>query len=84
MEQPISRDHEDDDHDLLTFDESRVRLQDEIATLEARIETEGEQDAASLAQRLDQLRGAMARIQATAEAKPGETGFLTYTPPTFS
>ena len=72
----------DEDHDLLTFAEGGIRLREEIALTEAAL-----REAASGAQRmalrarLEALTDALARNTRQARSNPGETGFLTYTPP---
>ncbi|MFG1923409.1 hypothetical protein [Cryptosporangium sp. NPDC048952] len=68
----------DDDHDLLTFAESDTRLNAEIAAVEASIVESGSDPG--LEARLAALRAAAARNSRDAAAKPGETGFLSYTP----
>ena len=73
---------EDDDHDLLTFSESAIRLREEIALTEAALregQTPGRQ--AALSARLSALTDALRRNTRRAEASPGEKGFLDYAPP---
>lgn len=81
MENDLARSPEDEDHDLLTFNESGVRLTKEIAATEAAIRgTSNSQERTALEERLAALRDALARNSRRAEATPGETGFLTYSP----
>ena len=72
----------EDDHDLLTFSESGVRLREEISLAEA--ELGGSLTAerrAALQARLGALTDALARTTRQANANPGEKGFLDYAPP---
>jgi hypothetical protein len=73
---------DEDDHDLLTFTESAIRLREEIASTETawREETAPERRAA-LSARLGALTDALRRNTRQAGASPGETGFLDYAPP---
>ncbi len=73
---------DEDDHDLLTFSESGVRLREEISLAEAALRENltGEQRAA-LEARLSALTDALARNTRQAHANPGEKGFLDYAPP---
>jgi hypothetical protein len=73
---------DEDDHDLLTFNESAVRLRDEIAATESalRDSTDAERRGA-LQARLLSLTDALARNTRQAGTSPGEQGFLDYTPP---
>ena len=73
---------DEDDHDLLTFNESAIRLREEIAATEAALDESpaGERQAA-LKARLDALKGALERNTRQAGKNPGETGFLNYAPP---
>jgi hypothetical protein len=72
---------DEDDHDLLTFSESAIRLREEIAATEAALRENpaGEQRAA-LEARLAALAGALERNTRQAGKNPGETGFLSYAP----
>lgn len=80
MEDELSR-LDDEDHDLLTFIESGVRLNEELAIVRAAL-AESTGDAHDLlATRLASLEDALDRNSRTAEIAPGETGFLTYAPP---
>ena len=72
----------DDDHDLLTFAESDDRLRAEITAVEASLKECTDADRAGIEARLAALRDAETRNSRQAEAQPGETGFLTYVPPT--
>jgi len=75
----LARDEED--HDLLTFNESAIRLRDEIVATEAALrENPAEERRAALEARLAALAGALERNSRQADAKPGETGFLNYVP----
>jgi hypothetical protein len=74
---------DEDDHDLLTFSESAIRLREEIALTEAALaeaaRREGPTEA--LQARLAALTDALARNTRQADTAPGETGFLGYVPP---
>jgi hypothetical protein len=72
---------DEDDHDLLTFNESAIRLREEIAATEAALgEDPPAERRAALEARLAALAGALERNTRQADAKPGETGFLSYVP----
>ena len=73
---------DEDDHDLLTFAESGIRLREEISLTEAELRDSrtGEQRAA-LQARLRALTDALARNKRNADASPGAKGFLDYRPP---
>jgi hypothetical protein len=76
----LARDEED--HDLLTFNESAIRLRDEIAATEAALgENPAAEQRAALEARLAALAGALERNTRQAGKNPGETGFLNYAPP---
>jgi hypothetical protein len=76
----LARDEED--HDLLTFNESAIRLREEIAATEAALgESPTAERRAALEARLAALAGALERNTRLAGKNPGETGFLNYTPP---
>jgi hypothetical protein len=72
----------DDDHDLLTFNESGVRLSQEIAWVETQLSACAD---AGLRERLEgrrtALRRALERNSRYEDTRPGEQGFLDYTPP---
>ena len=71
-----------DDHDLLTFAESGIRLREEIAAAEAELRPgPAAERQAALQARLSALTEALARNTRHAEASPGEKGFLDYAPP---
>jgi hypothetical protein len=73
---------DEDDHDLLTFAESGIRLREEIAAAEAELrQGPGAERRAVLQARLGALAEALARNTRHAEANPGEKGFLDYAPP---
>ncbi|MGH3206650.1 MAG: hypothetical protein ACRDNO_02690 [Trebonia sp.] len=73
---------DEEDHDLLTFNESTIRLREEIAATEAALgENPSAERRATLEARLAALNGALERNTRQADAKPGETGFLNYVPP---
>ncbi|ROO87476.1 hypothetical protein EDD29_5084 [Actinocorallia herbida] len=81
MEHERPRDAEDD-HDLLTFGESGARLREEIALAEGRLAAlPAGAERGGLEAHLAALRQALARNTRQAAAQPGESGFLTYTPP---
>jgi hypothetical protein len=72
----------EDDHDLLTFAESGIRIREEIALVEAALSENpatGQREA--LQARLRVLTDALTRNTRQAEAYPGEKGFLGYAPP---
>lgn len=73
----------DEDHDLLTFSEGGIRLREEIALTEAALTeaAQREQPTEALRARLAALTEALERNTRQADAKPGETGFLSYVPP---
>jgi hypothetical protein len=76
----LARDEED--HDLLTFNESAIRLREEITATEAALrEDPPAERRAVLEARLAALTGALERNTRQADAKPGERGFLDYVPP---
>jgi hypothetical protein len=73
---------DEDDHDLLTFSESAIRLREEIALTEAALrDSPAPRRQAALTARLSALSDALHRNTRQAEASPGETGFLDYVPP---
>jgi hypothetical protein len=73
---------DEDDHDLLTFSESAIRLREEIALTEAALrEDPSPERQAALSARLSALTDALHRNTRQADAKPGEKGFLDYAPP---
>jgi hypothetical protein len=73
---------DEDDHDLLTFSESAIRLREEIALTEAALrEDPTSERQAALNARLNALTDALHRNTRQAGAKPGEKGFLDYAPP---
>jgi hypothetical protein len=72
---------DEDDHDLLTFNESAIRLREEIAATEAALgENPAAERRAVLEARLAALASALERNTRQAGTNPGETGFLNYTP----
>lgn len=74
---------DEDDHDLLTFTESGTRLLKEIErTRRALAAAESDEARQPLRARLEALTEAHARSTRTGSANPGETGFLSYRPPT--
>jgi hypothetical protein len=80
-EDDLTRD-EDDDHDLLTFSESAIRLREEIALTETALrEGQTPERQAALSARLSALTDALRRNTRQADASPGEKGFLGYAPP---
>jgi len=73
---------DEDDHDLLTFSESAIRLREEIALTEAALRDDpAPERQAALRARLSALTDALHRNTRQADAKPGEKGFLDYAPP---
>jgi hypothetical protein len=73
---------DEDDHDLLTFRESAIRLREEIAATEAALrENPPAGQRAALDARLSALVSALDRNARQADANPGEKGFLDYVPP---
>jgi len=71
-----------DDHDLLTFSESAIRLRDEIALTEAALRDAATAERrAALRARLGALTDALDRNTRQTDANPGEKGFLDYAPP---
>lgn len=80
MGDELARD--EDDHDLLTFNESAIRLREEIEATEAALrEDPPAERRATLEARLAALTDALRRNTRQADANPGETGFLNYVPP---
>jgi hypothetical protein len=73
---------DEDDHDLLTFSESAIRLREEIALTEAALAEAAlrERPTEALRARLAALTDALARNTRQADTAPGETGFLGYAP----
>ena len=79
MADDLARD--EDDHDLLTFNESAIRLREEIEATEAALrENLPAERRAVLQTRLAALTDALKRNTRQADAHPGETGFLSYVP----
>jgi hypothetical protein len=73
---------DEDDHDLLTFSESAIRLREEIALTEAALRDDPAPDRqAMLRARLSALTDALRRNTRQADVNPGEKGFLDYVPP---
>ena len=73
---------DEDDHDLLTFSESAIRLREEIALTEAALRQDpAPERQAALSARLTALTDALRRNSRQADANPGEKGFLDYVPP---
>jgi hypothetical protein len=73
---------DEDDHDLLTFNESAIRLREEITLTEAALrEDPTAERRAVLGARLAALALALERNTRHADANPGERGFLDYAPP---
>ncbi len=73
---------DEDDHDLLTFSESAIRLREEIALTEAALrENPAPERQAALNGRLTALTDALHRNTRQADVNPGEKGFLDYVPP---
>jgi hypothetical protein len=73
---------DEDDHDLLTFSESAIRLREEIALTEAALrDGPAPERQAVLNARLSALTDALRRNTRQATTSPGEKGFLGYVPP---
>src|ERR1019366_6054013 len=73
---------DEDDHDLLTFTESGIRLREEISLAEAELrQSPPAGRRAALQARLSALTEALARNTRHAGANPGDEGFLDYAPP---
>jgi hypothetical protein len=73
---------DEDDHDLLTFSQSAIRLREEIALTEAALRDDPTPERqAALNARLSALTAALHRNTRQADDKPGEKGFLDYSPP---
>ena len=73
---------DEDDHDLLTFSQSAIRLREEIALTEAALRDDpAPEREAALNARLSALTDALHRNSRQAVASPGEKGFLDYAPP---
>ncbi|MFT4265236.1 MAG: hypothetical protein QM572_17775 [Nocardioides sp.] len=73
---------DEDDHDLLTFHESGVRLRKEITHVESALDAAGSTpERALLEARLAALRDAQERSSRSESENPGEAGFLSYQPP---
>ena len=80
MGDELARD--EDDHDLLTFNESAIRLREEIEAIEAALREDPPAERRAVLQaRLNALTDALKRNTRQADANPGETGFLNYVPP---
>jgi hypothetical protein len=69
---------DDDDHDLLTFLETGIRLRKELEQAQRDLQA-GASPAAQA--RVDALTDALARCEQTSVDLPGEQGFLSYRPP---
>jgi hypothetical protein len=70
------------DHDLLTFDESGIRLRQEIEqTQQALAGNPAPEAGRVLEARLAALTDALERTSQNAADSPGEKGFLHYRPP---
>ncbi len=79
MGDELARD--EDDHDLLTFNESAIRLREEIEATEAALREDPPAERRAVLQaRLNALTDALKRNTRQADANPGETGFLNYVP----
>ena len=73
---------DEEDHDLLTFRESAIRLREEIALTEAALRNRpAPERRAALETRLSALTDALERNTRQADENPGEKGFLDYAPP---
>ena len=76
----FGRELDDEDHDLLTYNETAARIREEVALLEASIACNGA-DAAALSARLKLIRATQARIARCQEADQNASGFLNYAGP---
>jgi hypothetical protein len=81
VDEEPTRDPDDDDQDLLTFNESRVRLHTEIVATRAALAAADAPERAALQRRLSALTDALERNTRHTATIPGEAGFLTYRPP---
>ena len=73
---------DEEDHDLLTFRESAIRLREEIALAEAALrDGPAPERRAALEARLSALTDALERNTRQADENPGDKGFLDYAPP---
>jgi LysE type translocator len=80
VDRSLARD--EDDRDLLTFNESAIRLREEIAATQAALRPDPPAERrAALDARLAALTGALERNTRQADANPGERGFLDCAPP---
>jgi len=71
----------EDDHDLLTFGESAIRLREEISLTEAALRAcSGAERRDALQARLGALTDALARNTRQASVNPGDKGFRDYSP----
>lgn len=76
----FGRDLDDEDHDLLTYNETAARIREEVALLEAGI-ANGGADTGALQRRLDMVRATEARITRCQETDRNASGFLGYAGP---
>ena len=73
---------DEEDHDLLTFRESAIRLREEIALIEGALrDGPAPERRAALEARLSALTDALERNTRQADTNPGDKGFLDYAPP---
>ncbi|HEX3924737.1 MAG TPA: hypothetical protein VHY31_20800 [Streptosporangiaceae bacterium] len=73
---------DEDDHDLLTFSESGIRLREEIELTRTQLkEAATAEQKTTLEARLRALTTALERNTRQASVNPGEKGFLDYEPP---
>jgi hypothetical protein len=76
----FGRDLDDEDHDLLTYNETAARIREEVALLEAGIARGGE-GVDRLRERLQLIRATKARIARYQETDQNASGFLNYAGP---
>lgn len=76
----FGRDLDDEDHDLLTYNETAARIREEVTLLEAGIARGGD-DVDALRERLRLVRATEARIARYQETDQNASGFLNYEGP---
>lgn len=76
----VQRNEEDEDHDLLTYNESAARMTEEMALIRGAIES-GKGDAETLHARLALLESAYERNVTRSKTDVNGSGFLAYEGP---